>query len=492
MKNTIEKMKTGDLMSKNKRLNTDKIIGNKRFQRFLMLILVFIVLFFITSICINNSIPSSNKILHIGFYLGIGIFVIVIEALTFFAVYSFKRSSYNNNEFFLISITLLFAAIITMGSNIISGYLIPFGFLAMILSMIFEPVLALSISLPFSGVILCITNFNQDKLLMYIISCLTVVLLAKTVAVRNNLIFNGLLTGIINSLIILSLSIINKQNILPIVLNCGMTLVGSILTSILVIGILPILEHFFEIITNLKLLELSNPNEPLLKKMLFEAPGTYHHSIIVGNLAEAAAETIGANSMLARVGAYYHDIGKIKRPYFFKENQMSNDNPHDKITPKLSTIIIISHIKDGIELAEKYKIPKYIKAIIEEHHGTSLVKYFYNIALNDSENTDDIDELYYRYAGPNPLTKESGIVMLADSVEASVRSLINPTVTDIQNMVNKIFKDKIDDGQLNSCKLTMKDLYDIKLTFIRVLEGVFHSRIEYPDLNEIASTEEIL
>lgn len=479
-------------MIKQKSLFSEKFFGNKKFLRLIMLLLVFITLYSIAGIGLFNQLTKNHNVSLVIFYPAIGLLVLVMETLIFYSVHIFNKENFDNSAFFLISITVLLASILCMGSNIISGYLIPFGFIAMICSMIFEPVLTFSISLPFAGLILCITNFSQDKVLLYVISCITAVLLSKNVSVRNNLIFNGLLTGLVNCIVIISLNLINKQAILNILFNCGMTLLGGVFSSILVIGILPVFEHFFEVITTLKLLELSNPNEPILKKMLFEAPGTYHHSIIVGNLAEAAAEVIGANSLLARVGAYYHDIGKIKRPYFFKENQMNNDNPHDKITPKLSTIIIVSHIKDGLELAAKYKVPKYIQNMIEEHHGTSLVKYFYSLAINDPSSDEEIDESYFRYNGPNPSTKESGIVMLADSIEASVRSLNKPTKPDIDNMVEKIIKDKIDDGQLNSCELTMKDIYDIKITFIKVLEGIFHSRIEYPQFNETTSSEEIL
>jgi putative nucleotidyltransferase with HDIG domain len=234
-------------------------------------------------------------------------------------------------------------------------------------------------------------------------------------------------------------------------------------------------------------LELSNPNQPLLKKMLFEAPGTYHHSILVGNLAESAANEIGANSILTRVGSYYHDIGKIKRPYFFKENQITNDNPHDKITPKLSTLIITSHVKDGLELAEHYKLPGIVKDIIEQHHGTTLVKYFYAMAVNGSN--QNIEDATFRYEGPKPQSKEAAVVLLADSVEAAVRSLNNPSVVDMEKMLNKIVKEKMDDGQLDDAELTMKDIGKIKLAFMRVLEGMFHSRVEYPDISSNTSDE---
>ena len=256
--------------------------------------------------------------------------------------------------------------------------------------------------------------------------------------------------------------------------------VGTITSAILTIGLLPILEGAFDVVTTLKLLELSNPNNPLLKKLLMEAPGTYHHSMLVANLAEMAADEVGANSVIARIGAYYHDIGKITRPYFFKENQLTNENPHDNINENLSAMIIISHVKDGVEMAKEYNLPEMIIDIIKQHHGTTLVKYFYYTARNKSDNPDDIKEEDFRYKGPIPNTKESAIIMLADSTEAAVRSINDPTTKKLEEMINNIVDDKVKLGQLDNCELTLKDLSKIKECFLRALNGIYHKRIEYP------------
>ncbi|HNU80584.1 MAG TPA: HDIG domain-containing protein, partial [Bacillota bacterium] len=229
-----------------------------------------------------------------------------------------------------------------------------------------------------------------------------------------------------------------------------------------------------------KLLELSNPNQPMLRRLLIEAPGTYYHSILVGNLAEAAAEDIGANALLCRVGAYYHDIGKLKRPYFFKENQITRDNPHDKITPNLSALVITSHVKDGVEIAGKNKLPSTVIRIIEEHHGNTLVAYFYHKALS-AEGAEAVDESKFRYPFRKPQTEEAAIVMLADSVEAYIRSLSEPTRDQVEQGVRKIIKDKLNDAQLDNCDLTLKDLEMIGQAFVKVLAGIFHDRIEYPE-----------
>ncbi|OPZ70969.1 MAG: hypothetical protein BWY80_01413 [Firmicutes bacterium ADurb.Bin456] len=263
--------------------------------------------------------------------------------------------------------------------------------------------------------------------------------------------------------------------------SLALGITSGILSSILTNGSLPFLEHTFQITSPVRLLELSHPNNVLLKRLLTEAPGTYHHSIIVGNLAESAADAVGGESLLVRVGAYYHDIGKIKRPYFFIENQMTSDNPHDKIAPSLSTLILTSHVKDGVELAREHRLPQGIIDIIEQHHGSGLVSYFYHKAL-ESDRTETVTEEEFRYEGPKPQTKEAALVMLADSVEAAVRSLQNRTAGRVEGLVRKIIKDKLNDGQLDECDLTLKDLDIIAAAFVRVLTGIFHSRIEYPDI----------
>lgn len=213
-----------------------------------------------------------------------------------------------------------------------------------------------------------------------------------------------------------------------------------------------------------------------------EAPGTYHHSLMVGNLAEVATREIGGNAILSRVGAYFHDVGKLKRPNFFKENQMA-ENPHDKLTPNLSTLVITSHTKDGVELGMKYRLPRIIQDMIAQHHGTTLVVYFYHKALQ-GEKTEEIKESNFRYEGPLPDTREAAIVMLADSIEAAVRAMPEKTTGKIEGLVRKIIKDKLDDGQLDRCDLTLKDLSIIADSFLTVLSGIFHERPEYPEFEK--------
>lgn len=254
--------------------------------------------------------------------------------------------------------------------------------------------------------------------------------------------------------------------------------------TIIAVGAIYMLARSFGITTHYRLMELSNPNEPLLRKMMKDAPGSYHSSVMVANIAEATADAIGANALLTRVAALYHDVGKLKRPGFFVENQapLGLENVHQRLTPKLSYLILISHVKDGVETAKEYKLPGEVTAIIGEHHGTTLAAYFYHRAMSEAGNAA-IPEHEFRYPGPKPSTKESAVVMLSDSVQASVKSLKDPNPARIENMVNDIIASRLDDGQLEDCDLTQRDLRRIADVFIRILSGLYtYTRIEYPDL----------
>ena len=230
---------------------------------------------------------------------------------------------------------------------------------------------------------------------------------------------------------------------------------NGILATALANGFLPFLEHLFGLTSPLSLLELANPNMPLLKRLLIEAPGTYHHSILVGNLAEAAADAIGADSLLVRVGAYYHDVGKLRRPYFFVENQITNDNPHENLAPSLSTLIITSHVRDGMELAKSYGVPRVVTDIIEQHHGTDLIRYFYQQASEQvQEEKESVEATDFSYSGPKPQSKEAALVMLADAVEAAARSIGQPSSARLEALVNQILKERLEAGQLDETNLT--------------------------------------
>lgn len=257
----------------------------------------------------------------------------------------------------------------------------------------------------------------------------------------------------------------------------GVGTLSGVLSGALTIGLLPFFESAFGVLSTLRLIELSNPNHPLLKKLLIETPGTYHHSVMVANLAEAACEAIGANGLLARVGCYYHDIGKTKRPQFFIENQVANMNPHDVLEPEQSAKIILAHTTDGAALLEQYKMPEEIIDIAKQHHGTSMLKYF---TFKAKEQGKEIDEANFRYPGPKPMTKEAAVISVADSVEAAVRSMKQPTAEKISKLVEMIVADRLADHQFDECDLSIKELKTIQRVMCETLNGIFHSRIEYP------------
>lgn len=257
---------------------------------------------------------------------------------------------------------------------------------------------------------------------------------------------------------------------------------NGLFTPILIYGLLPLIESGFKITTDFTLLELSNFNHPLLKKLSLQAPGTYHHSIMVGNLAERAAQSIGANSLLARVGSYYHDIGKVEKAEYFMENQMSGENPHEKLLPRMSALILINHVKRGLEFADQYKLPRAVRDIIGQHQGVTVMPFFYQKALSKS---DDVNEDDYRYPGPKPRSKEAAIVMLADMVEAASRALKDPTHSRLKGLVNDLVDERFREGELNEAPLTLRDLERIKEAFLAILAGTFHTRLEYPDKEEL-------
>lgn len=256
---------------------------------------------------------------------------------------------------------------------------------------------------------------------------------------------------------------------------------GGLFSGILAGGLTPFAEFFGGYITDIKLLELASLDRPLLRELSLQAPGTWNHSMVMGQIAEAAAEAVGANALLARVGAYYHDIGKIKKPAYFVENQTDRDNRHDKLTPSMSALIIKSHVKDGIELALEHSLPRLLVDFIPQHHGNSLIEYFYEKAMREAEPNEIVDQAHYRYPGPRPQTKVAGILMLADSVEAASRTLSDPSPAKIQGLVQKIINKVFASGELDECDLTLQDLHLIAKSFTRVLTGIYHRRVEYSE-----------
>lgn len=299
---------------------------------------------------------------------------------------------------------------------------------------------------------------------------------------RSSFLRAGLLLGIANIAVIVCIGLMDGSLwSLDILLKMAMGFTGGLLAGIFVAGVSPLFESAFPYTTDIKLLELANLNQPIFQRMIIEAPGTYHHSVVLGSMVEAAAESIGANSLLAKVGAYYHDIGKLTKPLYFIENQRDGENRHEKLSPRMSARVITAHIKDGYDLAVRAGLNQDVLNIIREHHGTSLVTYFFEKARKAKDpSIRALPESDFRYPGPRPQSRESGLVLLGDVMEASSRTLTNPTPARIRNFVQERIKRVVDDGQLDECALTLQDLNRIAESFTRILTGIFHHRIDYP------------
>lgn len=421
-----------------------------------------------------------------------GAILIILVMLSFLLVlymnYFCKKVLYNRNDLILLSILIITTLFLARWIKEYTTLLIPVFLAVILVSILLDVKLALMVNLVLSIAISIMTNGEIKFIFMALISGTFSIFLVSKANQRNKLTVAGAIIGLINVLVVIPINLMNKAGWRTILEDGAVVLINGFFSTVFTIGLLPTLESTFNVITPMRLLELGNPNHPLLKRLLTEAPGTYHHSLMVGNLAEAGAEAIGGNPLLARVGAYFHDVGKLKRPGFFTENQMS-ENPHDKMTPNLSALVITSHVTDGVELAKKYKIPLAIIDIILQHHGTTLVAYFYHKAKN-SEKGEEVDESKFRYEGKKPRSKEAAVVMLADSVEAAVRSMPDKTEGKIEGLIRKIIKDKLEDGQFDHCDLTLKDLDSIAKSFMKVFGGYFHNREEYPEIKKEVQKKE--
>lgn len=431
--------------------------------------------------------------LNVKIAVGAVLIATLVALLLAVFLYLFRREVFaDESKIVLIGLVLSVTVVLTETLRTFSGYLAPVSAGTMLLATLIEPKLAILNAFFLSIIVGFLNGGDMRFLFVAAAGGLTGVYGLARVHQRSDFMRTGFLVSLVNVVAIISVSLagVNLSPDSSLWADSLWGVLNGLLSTIITIGSLPFFESLFGILTPVRLLEYSNPAHPLLRKLLVEAPGTYHHSIIVANLAEAAAEAVGADPLLARVGAYYHDIGKTRRPYFFIDNQFGMQNPHDRLSPRLSALVITSHVKDGLELGEKYRLPEAILRFIREHHGTGLVSYFYARARETQGDT--VSEEDFRYNGPKPQTRESAIVMLADSVEAAVRSLDHPSTTDIENMVRKILREKLEDGQLDEVDLTLRQLETIGGVFVRSLAGIFHPRIDYPEtvLKEIEGRRE--
>ena len=406
----------------------------------------------------------------------------VILGLALFLYFVKPHIFFDNTKLLMIASILILQMILTyliLFRWELSEYLIPVTIASMLLTILLD--LEAGLVFTFSlGILLGVLNYFDFKLAFITIvagslGCFSV----KEVAHRYRFYRPMLYVSFAYVVFIYfseSLKLSPSGDILSL---CGYGLFNGFISTILTIGLLPIFESVFDVTTDITLLELSDLNHPLLKRLSLEAPGTYHHSIIVGNLAEAGAKAIGASTLLARVGAYYHDIGKVEKPEYFVENQMGAKSKHEKLTPSMSALILESHVKEGVEMAEEANLPQAVIDFIHQHHGTTLMSYFYNKALEQGAKQDLEDE--YRYPGPKPHSKETAIVMLADAVEAASRVLEDPKPARIKSLIKKIIDSKLEAGELSNSNLTFQELSAIQHAFLPVLISIFHPRVEYPE-----------
>jgi cyclic-di-AMP phosphodiesterase PgpH len=427
-------------------------------------------------------INESNRFV---IFLSLSFFVLFLIILGWVYIFQFHPQLFKEERLLYLLLMLLLLVVglikvLSLTENPALTYLAPVSFAAMLITILIDPQVALAMTIILSLLGGIIVDYNLALTIFYFTSGVIAVFTLSHFQRQRDLVRSGSLLMILNGITALVLTLLFGTNFDFWAILLATT--NGFLSAVLAIGSLPFLEHIFKITSPIRLLELSNPGHPLLRRLQIEAPGTYHHSIMVGNLAEAAAEGIGADALWVRVGSYYHDIGKIKRPYFFVENQFSQENPHEKLNPTLSTLVITYHVKEGAEIAREHGLPDKLIEIIEQHHGTDLVRYFYKRAADNLQGEKEVLlEEDFRYEGPKPQTKEAALVMLADSVEAAVKSLPKPTPSKVETLVQKIIRERLDDGQFDECNLTLKDLNKVKISFIKVLGGLFHNRIEYPE-----------
>jgi len=387
----------------------------------------------------------------------------------------------------LIKLSIFIVASVDTGFPMIESssfvYLFPFAAGAMVVRIVLNS----EIALVFTALVAIVVGFlfgNSLFLALFtMIGSLTGAHWVRHCNERSTLYRAGWHLSLVNMATVVGLHLLGGHALdLQLIYKIGFAFGGGIFSAMVVTAAIPLVESVFKYTTDIKLLELANLNTPVLRQLMVQAPGTYHHSIVVGNLAEAGAEAIGANPLLARVAAYYHDIGKIRKPLYFVENQTGSENRHDKLTPSMSALVLMAHVKDGVEIARENKLGDALIDILRQHHGTALMKFFFDKARNKQDpDVQQVDERDYRYPGPKPQTREAALIMLADAIEAAGRTLADPTPARIQGMVQKIINNIFIDGQLDECELTLKDLHNIAKSFNRILAGIFHYRIDYPE-----------
>lgn len=440
----------------------------------------------------TGLLTDSKSLLY---YPGVFLFTFVLYFLIYiYCRRYFPEYVYDKQGVRLLSTLMIFFILVCQGIMIVTssmtgllysvlGYLLPLPALAILLTTLTNQKFSYFLVIIASVFIFLLTLNQPSYGIVALVSSLYTVHIVGRIRERYQLVSFGFYIGIINIVSIIGIGFIGGQNSTTLLVGAVVGMISGFFSSLLALGVLPLAETFFKATTPMKLLELANPGHPLIKRLMTEAPGTYYHSVLVGNLAEAAAETIGADSNLVRVASYFHDIGKLERPKYFVENQKPGVNPHEKLNPSLSTLIIISHVKDGVEMAEEYGLPQSVVNIINEHHGNSVVQYFYHKAKAGARGEDvNVDD--FRYPNPKPQTKESAVIMMADSVQAALQSVTLHSKGEMRAKIHDIIQGQLAAGQFEECDLTFRDLYKVQEAFFTVLSGLSHYRIEYPSLTD--------
>lgn len=436
--------------------------------------------------------PDAGPLALVGLFL---VSAFVLAALALYMLRLQPRQWQTPKHLTLLATVVLATLLVVRGAAVLTGalathypgvprtsfeYALPVAVGAVLLAVLFNARVAFAGSLAISLLCALMVGMSLNFFLFAMVGGLVGVFGIPRVQDRSTFFKAGCWVSLANAYSLVAFAFL-EGNFLEVPVEVLAGLANGVLTAVIASALLPALERLFETATDLRLLELSNMTNPLLRQLIMTAPGTYHHSIMVGTLSEAAAEAIGANSVLCRVGALYHDVGKIKKPAYFIENQPEALARHNELNPRMSSLIITSHVKEGIVMALEHRLPPAIVDLIPQHHGTRLVKYFFEKAKEAHDpDMGELDEGDYRYPGPKPQTREAAVLMLADAVEAAARTLNDPTPARIQGVVQRIINTIFIEGQLDECDLTLKDLHLIAKAFIRILTGMYHHRVDYP------------
>ena len=444
------------------------------------------------SAAVKKQEQGSGTLKLVGSFIGRVILLSVIISLFFAFLVVYRVSIFRDWKMVLL-IAIVFLLQLGLAHGVVmqlewSEYLIPVTVGAMTLTILFDARIGFMATTSMAILMGLMMGQNIDLVIVSLFTATIAVYNIRELRKRSQLFITMFALIAASIFVIIGLGLFKEHSWPTMIRDIQFLTINSVLAPILTYGLIGLFEMIFEVTTDLTLMELLDYDHPLLKRAQQETNGTFNHSIVVGNLAEACANAIGAHSLLCRVGAYYHDIGKMEKPEYFIENQYGGENKHDTLTYTMSARIIRAHVKEGLQLARQYGLPKVVSDFIPMHHGTTRVEYFYRLALKDAEeNGGKVDESAFRYPGPKPNTKETGILMICEAVEAAVRSIKEPDIFKIEIMINKIINQRIGDGQLNDCPLTLDELDKIKGTvdgtsgMLPVLRGIYHIRIEYPD-----------